>query len=309
MKRPFRIGTRGSALALWQANFIQGLISDSSPGLNTEILIIKTTGDRNLESPLSEIGGKGVFVKEIEDALLSGGIDIAVHSMKDLPAFLPGGLVIGAVAERHDPRDVLISKAGLGLSELPEGSRVGTGSLRRGAQLLNLYPGLRIMPIRGNVDTRIRKLREGDEYDAIILAAAGIGRMGLSGEASEIISVDSMVPSPGQGIIAIECREGDGDTVQIISKINHEDTWVAAAAERAFLMRLAGDCNIPVGCHAALTGDSVTVRGVLASPDGVTIIREETFGTRDNSAESGEKLADLILDKGGREILDSLSAS
>lgn len=309
MKRPFRIGTRGSALALWQANFIKGLVSESSPGLDSEIHIIKTTGDRNLESPLSEIGGKGVFVKEIEDALLTEKIDIAVHSMKDLPAFLPGGLGVGAVAERYDPRDALISKEGLTLSELPEGSRVGTGSLRRGAQLLNLYPALRMVPIRGNVDTRIRKLRDGNEYDAIILAAAGIGRMGLLGEASELIPTDLMVPSPGQGIIAIECREGDGETGKIISGINHAETWVAALAERAFLKRLAGDCNIPVGCHAVLNGDSVTVRGVLASPDGATIIREETIGIMDNPSEAGEKLADLLLDNGGREILDSLSAS
>jgi hydroxymethylbilane synthase len=307
-KRPFRIGTRGSALALWQANHISDLLSQALPELHTEIVVIKTTGDRNLESPLSEIGGKGVFVKEIEDALLGDRIDIAVHSMKDLPAFLPEGLTIGAVAERHDPRDVLISKRGFGLRELPRGSRVGTGSLRRAAQILSRYPGLKIVPIRGNVDTRIKKLREGDDYDSIILAAAGIWRMGLSHEATEIIPADLMIPAPGQGIIAIECRESDPETLETISEINHTETSVAASAERAFLERLAGDCNVPVGCYAELNGNLIHIRAVLASPDGGTLIREEVKGRVEYSAELGRDLADLVLDEGGREILESLPA-
>jgi len=305
-KRPFRIGTRGSALALWQANHIRDLLSQALPELNTEIAVIKTTGDRKLESPLSEIGGKGVFVKEIEDALLGDRIDIAIHSMKDLPAFLPDGLTIGAVAERYDPRDALISRRGLRLGELPRGSRVGTGSLRRAAQILSRYPELKIAPIRGNVDTRIRKLREGDEYDAIVLAAAGIGRMGLSREATEIIPADLMIPAPGQGIIAMECRESDSDTLDTISEVNHKKTSVAAAAERAFLKRLAGDCNVPVGCYAELNGALINIRAVLASPDGGKLIREEVKGRVEYSAALGRDLADLILEDGGREILESL---
>lgn len=308
MKRSFRIGTRGSALALWQANHIQDLLYRALPNLSTEIIEIKTTGDRNLESPLSEIGGKGVFVKEIEDALLGDRIDVAVHSMKDLPAFLPAGLVVGAVAERHDPRDVLISKSGLKLEELPEGSRIGTGSLRRAAQILARYPSLKIVPIRGNVDTRVRKLREGGEYEAIVLAAAGISRMGLSREVTEIISSELMIPAPGQGVIAVECRGGDSETLERISQINHAKTSVAAAAERAFLGRLAGDCNVPVGCYAELNGTLISVRAVLASPDGGTLIREEMKGRVENSAALGRDLADLILDDGGREILESLPA-
>lgn len=305
MKRPFRIGTRGSLLALWQANFIKDLLLASSPGLSPEIRIIKTTGDRNLESPLSEIGGKGVFVKEIEEALLSEEADIAVHSMKDLPAILPEGLVIGAVAPRHDPRDALISRDNLKLGDLREGARVGTGSLRRGAQMLSLIPGLSIVPIRGNVDTRIRKLREGKEYDAILLAAAGLGRMGLLGEASDIIPADVMVPAPGQGIIAVECREGDAETRGIISLINHARTWTAGTAERGFLRRLGGDCNIPAGCYAEIEGDRVSVTGILASPDGGTVIREQSEGAAGDAESLGLGVAELILSRGGDRLTES----
>lgn len=302
MKRPFRIGTRGSLLALWQANFIKDLLAASAPELYPEIQIINTTGDRNLESPLSEIGGKGVFVKEIEEALLTDEADIAVHSMKDLPAVLPEGLVIGAVAPRHDPRDALLSNDNLTLGDLRAGMRAGTGSLRRGAQLLSLVPGLKIVPIRGNVDTRIRKLREGEEYDAILLAAAGLGRMGLLGEASDIIPADVMIPAPGQGIIAIECREGDAETRDVISRINHVRTWTVGTAERAFLRRLGGDCNIPAGCHAMLDGDRMRVTGILASPDGVTVIRETTEGDAGDAEPLGLGLAELILSKGGDRL-------
>lgn len=302
MKRPFRIGTRGSLLALWQANFIKDLLLASAPELSPEIRIIKTTGDRNLDSPLSEIGGKGVFVKEIEEALLTDEADIAVHSMKDLPAVLPEGLVIGAVAPRHDPRDALLSRNNLRLGDLRAGARVGTGSLRRGAQLLSLVPGLKIVPIRGNVDTRIRKLREGEEYDAILLAAAALGRLGLLGEVSDVIPADVMVPAPGQGIIAIECREGDAETRDIISRINHERTWTVGTAERAFLGRLGGDCNIPAGCHAMLDGDRMRVTGILASPDGVTVIRESAEGSEGDAESLGLGLADIILSKGGDRL-------
>ncbi len=302
MNRPFRIGTRGSLLALWQANYIKDLLLEAFPGLMPEIHIIKTTGDRNLDSPLSEIGGKGVFVKEIEEALLSEAVDIAVHSMKDLPAILPDGLCIGAVAKRHDPRDALVSRDNLRLADLPEGARVGTGSLRRGAQLLNRMPGLSIVPIRGNVDTRLRKLRDGEEYDAILLAAAGLGRMGLFGEASEIIPADVMVPAPGQGIIALECREGDRGTRDIISAVNHGETWTAGEAERAFLRRLGGDCNIPAGCYAETDGDSVRVTGILASPDGVTVIRDQASGGAGEAEAIGRRLAEAILDKGGDSL-------
>ena len=306
MTRPFRIGTRGSLLAVWQANFIRDLLLSAFPELIPEIQIIRTTGDRNIDSPPSEIGGKGVFVKEIEEALLSGAVDIAVHSMKDLPAILPDGLIIGAVAKRHDPRDALVSKDKLKLGDLPEGARVGTGSLRRGAQILNLRPGLSIKRIRGNVDTRLRKLREGRDYDALMLAAAGLGRMGLIGEAAEIIPADVMVPAPGQGIIAIECREGDGAALDIISRINHAETWTAGTVERAFLRRLGGDCGIPAGCYAETHGGSVRVTGMIASPDGVTVIKEQYSGGAGDAEGIGGRLAELILDKGGRGLMEPL---
>jgi len=302
MKRSFRIGTRGSLLALWQANFIKDLLLASAPELSTEIRIIKTTGDRNLDSPLSEIGGKGVFVKEIEEALLTDEADVAVHSMKDLPAVLPDGLMIGAAAPRHDPRDALISKDNLKLGDLSPGMRVGTGSLRRGAQLLSLVPGLSIVPIRGNVDTRIRKLREGGEYDVILLAAAGLGRMGLLNEASDIIPADVMIPAPGQGIIAVECRERDTHVREILSAINDPRTWTAGTAERAFLRRLGGDCNIPAGCHAEHTGSGIRVTGVLASPDGGTVIRESAQGAAGDAESLGLGLAELILSSGGDKL-------
>jgi hydroxymethylbilane synthase len=302
MKQSFKIGTRGSLLALWQANFIKDLLLESRPELHPEMHIIKTTGDKHIDSPLSEIGGKGVFVKEIEEALLSEDVDIAVHSMKDLPAALPPGLIIGAVAPRHDPRDALLSKGDLRLGELPEGARVGTGSLRRGAQLLHLAPGLRIVPIRGNVDTRVRKLREGEEYDAILLAAAGLERMGLIEEAAEIIPPDLIVPAPGQGIIAVECREKDEEARDIISLINHAETWTAGSAERAFLRQLGGDCNIPAGCYAEVDGNSIKITGILASPDGSRLIKERSSGAAGEAEALGHKLAELILGKGGNSL-------
>lgn len=309
MKRAFRIGTRGSTLALWQANFINNLISEKYPELNTEIQIIKTTGDTMLSSPLSEIGGKGVFVKEIEEGLLSQKIDIAVHSMKDVPTILPEGLCLGAVAKRHDPRDVLISKDGLTLSELPEGARVGTGSLRRASQLLHNRPGLKVVSIRGNVDTRIRKLNENGEYEAIVLAMAGLERMGLGDEVTEIIAPEVMLPAPGQGIIAIECREDDVETIDILRAINHRETEIQAISERAFLLRLGGDCNVPVGCYALLSRDSINLTGIISSPDGKVIIKKDANGPLDEALELGGQLAELILDDGGDKILEELGHS
>jgi len=309
MRRAFRIGTRGSKLALWQANFISNLISEKYPELHTEIQIIKTTGDTMLSSPLSEIGGKGVFVKEIEEGLLSQKIDIAVHSMKDVPTVLPEGLCIGAVAKRHDPRDVLISKDGLTLFELPEGARVGTGSLRRASQLLHNRPGLKIVSIRGNVDTRIRKLNESGEYDAIVLAMAGLERMGLGDEVTEIIAPEVMLPAPGQGIIAIECREDDVETIDILRAINDIETEYQAVSERAFLLRLGGDCNVPVGCYALLSRDSINLTGIISSPDGKVIIKKEANGPLDQALELGGQLAELILADGGDKILEELGPS
>ncbi len=309
MKQSFRIGTRGSKLALWQANHVKDLLLVKFPELQIEIEVIKTTGDALLSSPLSEIGGKGVFVKEIEEALLSDRVDIAVHSMKDVPSVLPEGLEISAVAKRHDPRDALISKNGLSLKNLLQDSRVGTGSLRRASQLYHNYPELRIVSIRGNVDTRIRKLKEGDEYDAIVLAVAGLERMGLGGEITEIIPTDTMLPAPGQGIVAIECRSNDVSTKMILAEINHLETEIQAVSERAFLHRLGGDCNVPAGCYATLDDDLLNVRAVISSPDGEVLIKKNVVGSRDEAKLLGKSVADKIIDDGGRKILQDLADS
>lgn len=306
MKPTLRIGTRGSGLALWQARHVERLITQAIPEVSTEIIVIKTTGDKNLESPLSEIGGKGVFVKEIEEALLSERIDIAVHSLKDVPAELPDGLILGAYVKRHDPRDAVIARSGHKLSELPEGSRVGTGSLRRASQILHYYPGLKIEPIRGNVDTRVRKLREGEQYDAIVLALAGLERMGLADEVTEVLSEETMVPAPGQGIVAIESREADPDTNELLNAINHTETAHQATAERAFLKRLSGDCNVPLGCRAVISGDNIFITGILAKPDGSLLLKESVSGEVNNAEALGVSLADGILRSGGQELLEDL---
>lgn len=306
MRPTLRIGTRGSGLALWQARHAESLISESRPELDTEIIVIKTTGDKNLDSPLSEIGGKGVFVKEIEEALLSGKIDIAVHSLKDVPAVLPEGLHLGAYLKRHDPSDALISNSGQKLEDLPDGSRVGTGSLRRASQILHRRPGLRIEPIRGNVDTRVRKLTEGDKYDAVVLALAGLERMGLSENVTEVISTDVMLPAPGQGIVAIESRRDDSETNQVLASINHPETALQALAERAFLKSLSGDCDVPMGCLSEVQNEAVTITGVLATPDGSVLIRESVSGHCNQAEELSKELAERILSTGGAEILDEI---
>jgi hydroxymethylbilane synthase len=305
MRRALRIGSRGSRLALWQAEFIKGLIKSKFPETETEISIIRTTGDKILDSPLSKIGGKGVFVKEIEEALLSDEIDIAVHSMKDLPTFLPKGLTIGAVAERHDPRDGLVSNGGVKFNDLPRGARVGTSSLRRQAQLLHLRPDLKVVPIRGNVDTRLRKLKT-EGLDSIVLALAGLERMGFQNEVTESFPVDVLVPAPGQGIIAVECRENDREVNGMLSEINHKDSWISASSERAFLREISGSCQVPVGCHAMVNQGKIRLLALIASPDGKEIVREEIEGTLESPEFLGKELARRILDRGGKRILSRL---
>lgn len=308
MKQSLKIGTRGSKLALWQADHVSNLISKEYPNLQIEIVVIKTTGDAVLDSPLSEIGGKGVFVKEIEEALLSEKIDIAVHSMKDVPTILPQGLIISAVAKRHDPRDALISNSGLHLEQLPKGSRVGTGSLRRGAQILHNFSDLEIVSIRGNVDTRINKLRESGEFDAIVLAVAGLERMGLGDQITQIIPPDIMLPSPGQGIVGIECRTTDLETKEILKTINHKETEIASISERAFLYRLGGDCNVPVGCHASLKNNLIHIRGVICSPNGEVLLKKDANASIEEAQQLGELLADTMLKQGGDKILEQLTS-
>jgi hydroxymethylbilane synthase len=306
MKQTLRIGSRGSKLALWQAGFIESLINSKFPGIQTEKHIIKTAGDKESDSPLSVIGGKGVFVKEIEESLLKREIDIAVHSLKDLPTVQPDGLTIGAVSKRHDPRDAVASNGSLKLSQLKKGSRVGTGSLRRQAQILHRFPYLNIAPLRGNVDTRIRKLRDGG-FDAIVLAVAGVERLNLTEELAEICPVDFLIPAPGQGILAVECREGDDDLNDILSEINHLESNIAASAERSFLLRISGDCNLPAGCYASIKEESLSISGFLASPDGADYVRKEIMGSLRDHKSLGTELAERILSDGGNEIISKLT--
>lgn len=251
---------------------------------------------------LAKIGGKGIFVKEIEDALLRGEIDLAVHSMKDVPVDIPEGLEIGITTEREDPRDVLISKNNRKIDEMPPEARIGTGSLRRGFQLRNLYPAIEIVPMRGNLDTRIRKI-ETENLDGIVVAAAGMKRMGWGDRISQFIPLDVMLPSIGQGVLGIELRKGDSNIKQAISFINHEETWVETTAERAFLKQLGGGCQLPIAAYAKKQGETLTLKGLLGSLDGRIMIRDEIEGCCEEAETMGVQLADKILSQGGRAIL------
>ena len=254
---------------------------------------------------LVKIGGKGVFVKELEEALLSGNVDCAVHSMKDVPVELPEGLVIGAVPEREDPRDVLVSRGNRKIEELPKGARIGTGSLRRTTQLKNLLPDIEVVPIRGNLDTRIKKI-ETEGLDGIIAAAAGMKRMGWAGRISQFIPVEVMVPAAGQGVIGVEVRADDGRIRELVSFLNHPVTVTELSAERAFLKRLGGGCQVPIACLARVTRDSLVVKGLVGTINGAYIVADEIKGPAEKWEELGESLAEIILSRGGKAILDSV---
>ncbi|OGR24785.1 MAG: hydroxymethylbilane synthase [Desulfobacterales bacterium RIFOXYA12_FULL_46_15] len=308
MKQNLIIGTRGSQLALWQANFIKSEINGLFPGLDVELNIIKTTGDAITDRPLALVGGKGLFVKEIENALLNHEIDLAVHSMKDMPGELPEGLQIGAVPQRANPFDVLISKNGILFKNYKQGARIGTSSLRRASQLKHIRPDIRIESIRGNLDTRIRKLKSGD-YDAIVLAAAGLLRLGQEREITEYLDDTIMIPAVGQGALCIETRKNDPDVEIITNKLDHYDTRVCVAGERAFLKQIEGSCHIPVACFGKIINHEVMLTAVVASEDGGKIIKKQIVSPMDRVKDSGRSLADLILEKGGRKILESLNSN
>jgi len=297
-----RIGTRGSALALTQARWVADQLKNRLPDVGVEITVIKTKGDIMQDVSLAKIGGKGIFVKEIEDALLRGEIDLAVHSMKDVPVDIPEGLEIGITTEREDPRDVLISKNNRKIEDMPPGARIGTGSLRRGFQLRNLYPVIEIVPLRGNLDTRIRKI-ETENLDGIVVAAAGMKRMGWGDQISQFIPLDVMLPSIGQGVLGIELRKDDSNVRQAISFINHVETWIETTAERAFLKQLGGGCQLPIAAYAKKQGETLTLKGLLGSLDGRIMIREEIEGCCEEAETMGAQLADKILSQGGRAIL------
>jgi hydroxymethylbilane synthase len=304
-KRRLRIGTRGSALALWQAEWVKAQLLAAHEELAVELLVIKTTGDKILDVPLAKVGGKGLFVKEIEEALLDGRADLAVHSVKDMPAELPEGLHLAVMPPREDPRDALISRNGAGLQALPHGARVGTSSLRRAAQLLHLRPDLRIETLRGNVDTRLRKLGS-EGFDAIVLAAAGLKRMELSHVVSEYLEPERILPAVGQGALGIETRTGDGFTNEMVTSLAHQQTMTIVRAERAFLKRLEGGCQVPIGAHATMEGETLILTGMVADLEGVRLIRKELRGDAHQPEIVGERLAEVILESGGAEILAEL---
>ena len=299
------IGTRGSALALAQTELVKKQILGHYPHTEIEVKIIKTSADKDLTSSIRAGSSVGVFVKELEQALLNNQIDIAVHSMKDVPTKIPEALQIAAIPEREDARDALITNHGISLAELPSGALVGTGSVRRQAQILALRPDLRVKDIRGNIDTRLNKLREGI-YDAIILACAGLNRLGYQNRISVPLDFGQMLPAPGQGAIAIETRSDDPRIPPIAAALNHIPTAIAVSAERSFLRRMGGGCNVPVAVHARLKEASIEIEGLAASPDGKSIIRESIRQKVEVADEAAISLADRILSQGGRAILKEI---
>ena len=299
------IGTRGSRLALWQAEWIQARLGEIAPQLTVTLRTIKTSGDKILDVPLAKIGGKGLFVKEIEEALLGEDIDLAVHSMKDVPTVLPDGLAILCVPQREDPRDALISHSGRSLDQLPQGARVGTSSLRRQAQLLHHRRDLQISMLRGNLDTRLRKVREG-EFDAIVVAAAGLRRMGWLDAVTEYLAPDVSLPAIGQGALGLEGRVGDSFVQDLVQSLNHPPTRTAVMAERALLDRLEGGCQVPIAAHATLKGDELSLEALIASVDGQCVIRSRLQGPASQGPELGRELAEQLLARGGAEILKTI---
>ena len=300
-----RIGTRGSPLAVWQAEWVRSRLHALYPQYETELVKIKTTGDKILDVPLAQVGGKGLFVKEIETALLEGRVDLAVHSMKDMPAEIPQGLCISAMPERENPLDVLISRNGHPFKDLPKGARLGSSSLRRGAQVRHIRPDLTVHPLRGNLDTRIRKLKT-EDLDAIIVAAAGVKRLGLKAYITEYLPEAIMLPAIGQGALAIETRDDDDSTLRLIAPLDHRETRLAVKSERAFLARLEGGCQVPIAGRAKIVGDELELTGLVAEVDGSVLLRETIRGREDQPEKLGVELANRLLKQGGREILENV---
>ena len=312
MKKPrLVIATRGSALALWQANWVKSRLTEAH-SLETEIRVIKTTADKQPELSLTRSGAKGLFTKEIEEALLANEADLAVHSLKDLPNDQPEGLKPAAYLEREDPRDVLIAPKGKRFADLAPGSRVGTSSLRRQAQLRDLRGELKFENIRGNLDTRIRKLEDGD-YDAVVVAAAGVHRLGLKERITEYFPPEAVCPAVGQGVVAIEIRSADAETAKLVRALDHAPTRITTEAERAFLRRLGGGCRIPIAAHGTLISKQTSkhgtlhLRGIVADPEGKRLVRAEIEGNPDAPEQAGITLAEKLLAEGAEELIRQFS--
>jgi hydroxymethylbilane synthase len=299
------LGTRGSKLAVQQSEWVQAQLHALAPHVTVTLRRIQTSGDRILDVPLAQIGGKGLFVKEIEEALLSGEIDLAVHSMKDVPTELPEKLAILCVPPREDPRDALISRDGQSFMHLPRGARIGTSSLRRQSQLLHARPDLTIVMLRGNLDTRLKKLREG-QFDAIVLAAAGLRRLAWAHEITEYLAPQISLPAIGQGALGIEGRRDDHFIHALLAELNHAPTKTAVLAERALLHRLQGGCQVPIAAHATLTGRQVSLEGLVSSVDGKELIRDTVEGAVEDPESIGVQLAERLLARGGDKILQAI---
>jgi hydroxymethylbilane synthase len=304
-RRTVRLGTRGSALALWQANWTKRELESRWPDLHVDLVPIKTTGDKILDVPLAKIGGKGLFTKEIDEALLDGRIDIAVHSMKDVPFQLPDGIEFGAIPEREDARDAFLSN-GPKLQELKDGAMIGTSSLRRQVQLRHRFPSLSPVTLRGNVDTRLRKLDAG-QFDGIILAVAGLKRLGHSPRVTQILDDDIMISAAGQGALGIVCRTSDNPTRQLLQVLDHAPTRTAVAAERGLLRALGGSCQVPIAGKAALAGDLLTIKGLVADLSGNRVIHGHLSGNPDRAQELGMQLGEKLLSMGAGEILAEIA--
>ena len=297
-----KLGTRGSKLALTQSGWVKQRIESAHPDVRVELVRIRTTGDKMVDSPLSKIGGKGLFVKEIETALLEREVDLGVHSMKDLPAELPPGLEVRVYPEREDPRDVFLSLGFSSFRELPEGSTVGTGSLRRSTQLLHARPDIRIVPTRGNVDTRMQKMEKG-EFEAVILAAAGLNRLGLESRVTHLFPMDELLPAIGQGALCLETREGDSALLDLLRFLHHEETALTVRAERELLKTLGGGCQVPIAGNARLLGEEIALDGMVAELDGTRIIRDRMSGGKEDPERIGRALAERLLASGADDIL------
>jgi len=303
--KTIRIGTRKSQLALWQAEYVRARLMAHHPGLSVELVKMTTQGDRILDRSLALVGGKGLFLKELEQALLTDRIDLAVHSAKDVTVSLPTGLHLAAVCEREDPRDAFVSTAYARLGELPAGGRVGTASLRRQSQLRAAFPHLSIINLRGNVNTRLKKLDDG-EYDAVILAAAGMKRLGFTARIRSLLEPHDSLPAVGQGAVCIECRADHPEVNAFLAPLNHAPTQQCVAAERALNLHLEGGCQVPIGGYAELEGERLHLRGLVGEPDGSRLIRGEIRGRVEEAEQLGARLAQELLAQGAKEILDKV---
>ncbi|MFZ0132061.1 MAG: hydroxymethylbilane synthase [Desulfobacterales bacterium] len=308
MNTVLRIGTRKSALALWQANWVQAELLKHDPLLSIQLVTITTKGDKILDVPLAAVGGKGLFVKEIEEALAAGRIDLAVHSMKDMPAELPPGLCIGPIPAREDPADALVAAHDTPFDRLPRAARIGTSSLRRAAQLRCARPDIEIVPLRGNVDTRLKKLDDpAERLDAIVLAAAGLRRLGLAQRITALLEPPLMLPAAGQGALCIEIRQADRALAATLAVLDHAPTRQAVLGERSFLHRLEGSCQVPIAAHGTLSGERLTLEGLVADIDGQTIFRDRLDGPAQAAGAIGRELAERLLSRGADKVLEKLA--